>query len=62
MYVKVEGNNVRSGFGASSISGMSNQSILKVAPGKYQVLAGRRKMAFRARLFRRVEGAKSTGG
>ena len=44
MYVKVEGNNVRSGFGASSISGMSNQSILKVAPGKYQVLAGRRKM------------------
>lgn len=44
MYVKIEGNNVRSGFGESSISGMSNRSILKVAPGKYQVLAGRRNM------------------
>lgn len=44
MYVKVEGNNDRSGFGESSISGTSNQSILKVAPGKYWVLAGRRWM------------------
>lgn len=44
MYVKVEGNNVRSGFGESSINGTSNRSILKVAPRKYQVLADRRKM------------------